>query len=218
MNTSLKTKLIGEYRKAFLHTREKGGGYGFRFYHGLRVMKYCEKFLQMDYFKKKAIDKDVLLAAAFFHDIGKVKAVNKSGEIIYTSDANQAHDTIGANIVSRYIGKYFKDETLKQIQQVIREQHKKQTTIEAKMVKDADRLDNYGFIQIWRHMTYAHQTKRNIDQILEYWFNERARKSAEQYLKKLHFPSIRKIATNRFKKLDYLLSEIKKENDGLDIK
>lgn len=220
MTKSFKSNLMNEYRQAFYKTRELGGGYGFRFYHGLRVMKYCEKFLRLNYFKEKTINKDILLTAALFHDIGKIKAVDKSGEIKYDSEANQKHDLIGAQVIFQYIGKYFKnDATINQIKQIITEQHSgQQITMESKIIKDADRLDNYGCIQIWRHITYAHQTQRNIDRIPEYWFKEEARKSAKTYLKKFHFPVMRKIAECRFKKLDYLISEIEREIKGMDIK
>jgi len=220
MTKSLKNNLVNEYRQAFHKTYELGGGYGFRFYHGLRVMNYCEKFLRLNYFKNKTINKDILLVAALFHDIGKIKAVDKCGEIKYDSEANQKHDLVGAQVIFQYIGKYFKnDAIINQIKQIITEQHSdRQTTIEAQIIKDADRLDNYGCIQIWRHMTYAHQTQKNIDRIPEYWLKEKARESALEYLKKFHFTAIRRIAARRFKKLDYLISEIRKEIEGLDIK
>jgi len=219
MTISLKAKLIGECHKAFFYAHEKGGGYSFRFYHSLRVMKYCEKFLQMDFFKKRVIDKDVLLTAALFHDIGKVKAVSKTGELLYGSQANKQHDIVGAQIVSEYVDKYFKNKrVVKKKKKIIREQHSsEQSSLESKMVKDADRFDNYGYLQIWRHITYAHQNRRNIDQVFEYWFIENARESAEAALKKFHYSIIRKVARDRFKKLDFLIKEIKKESEGLDI-
>ena len=35
--------------------------------------------------------------------------------------------------------------------------------IEAKLIKDADLFDGFGFIQIWRNVTYAHYYKKNIN-------------------------------------------------------
>jgi putative nucleotidyltransferase with HDIG domain len=219
MTKTLKNKLIGEYKKAFQGTYEKGGGYNFRFYHGLRVMKYCEKFLQLDYFKKKTIDKDALLVAALFHDIGKVQAVDKFGEIQYSSKSNKEHERIGANLIHKYISKYIKDQEItKSVEKIIGEQHQQQTTIESKLVMDTDRFDNYGFIQIWRHITHAHQSKRNIDQVFEYWFEENGRVEAKDSLKEFNYPVIRKLAKNRFEKLDHLILGIKRETEGLDIK
>ena len=220
MNKQLKEKLINEYRKVFINTFEAGGGYGFRYYHGLRTMKYCEQFLKLPYFKNKAINKDAAVIAALFADIGKVKAINKKGELVYGSRGDQEHAEAGAKIISKYLSKYIKNKGLiNLIVYIINEQHnKEQSTIEAKLVKDADRLDNYGFIQIWRHITYAHYDRRGIDRLKEFWIDEKARENAKNYLKKFNFPIIKKLAKVRYRKLNYLISEIDKESQGKDIK
>lgn len=220
MNKQLKEKLIAEYKKIFINTFEAGGGYGFRYYHGLRTMVYCEQFLKLPYFKDKKINKTAVIIAALFADIGKIKAINKNGELVYGSNGDQEHAEMGAKIVVKYLTKYIKDKKfINLIANIINEQHnKKQTTLEAKLVKDVDRLDNYGFIQIWRHITYAHYDKRNVDRLKEFWINEKARKNAKSYLKEFNFSIIRKIAIIRYKKLDYLIREIDKEIQGKDIK
>lgn len=218
MNSNLKTKLIEEYKKIFINTFESGGGYGFRFYHGLRIMKYCEQFLKLPYFKNKKINKDAVLVAALFHDIGKVMAINKSGEIDYDSHGNQNHAEIGGTLIPKYLSMYIKDEKLiALIARIVDEQHgKDQTSIEAKLVKDADRFDNYGFIQIWRNITHAHYDKKNIDGILEFWHGG-AQEYAKERLAKFNFPAIKKLAAKRFKKMNYLFAEIDRECEGKDI-
>src|SRR4030042_341322 len=216
MNKQLKEKLIVEYKKAFINTFEAGGGYGFRYYHGLRTMQYCERFLKLPYFRHKKINKDAVVIAALFADIGKIKTINKNGKLVYGSKEDYNHAEIGAKIVVKYLTKHIKDKTLiNLVTDIINEQHnKEQTTLEAKLVKDVDRFDNYGFIQIWRHITYAHHDKRNVDRLKEFWVDEKARESAKNYLKKFNFTIISKIALVRYKKLDYLISEIDKESQG----
>ncbi len=220
MNKQLKEKLIAEYKKSFINTFEAGGGYGFRYYHGLRTMKYCEQFLKLPYFKNKKINKDAAIIAALFADIGKIGAINKDGELVYGSKGDCNHAEMGAKIIIKYLAKYIKNKKIIDlVVNIINEQHhKKQTTLEAKLVKDVDRLDNYGFIQIWRHITYAHYDKRNIDRLKEFWINEKAREKAKKYLREFNFSVISKIAAIRYKKLDYLISEIDKESQGRDIK
>ena len=219
MTSKLKKQLLEEYRNIFINSFEAGGGYGFRFYHGVRMMRYCEAFLRLPSFKHIKINRDALAIAALFADVGKVRAINKRGELVYGSKGDREHAKSGALLVSWYISKYLKDKKLMNfIQEIIREQQGiRQMTIESKLVKDADRLDNYGFIQIWRHITYAHYDKRNIDRLNEFWIKEAWRRKAKDYLKKFNFPIIKKIAMERFKKLDYLLKEINKEMNGMDI-
>lgn len=219
MTIQLRQHLIEEYKKAFYTTFEAGGGYGFRYYHGVRVMTYCEQFLKIPYFKDKKINKDATIIAALFADIGKVAALDEHGELIYGSQGDLDHAEIGARIIRDYLGQHIADTGLIEfIAQIIDEQHgKEQTSLEAQLVKDADRLDNYGFIQVWRHITYAHYDKRNIDRLNEFWLQEGAREKAKGYLEKFHFPFVKKIAMQRFEKLDYFLSEIEREVKGEDI-
>ena len=220
MKQVLKQRLITEYKKAFINTFEAGGGYGFRYFHGVRVMTYCEKFLKLPYFKNKKINYDVVIIAALFADIGKVEAINKKGEIVYGSKADNNHAELGATIVKKYLSKHIKDEKLiNDVALVINEQHDKdQTTIEARIVKDADRFDNYGFIKIWRHITHAHYDKRNIDRLKEFWIDEDAKSKAKKYLSQFNFPVIKRLAIARYKKLDHLIKEIDLETQGKDIR
>ncbi|MEI6288165.1 MAG: HD domain-containing protein [bacterium] len=219
MNKNLEKKLTEKYKSVFINSFEAGGGYGFRYYHGLRTMIYCKNILKIDFFKNKKINQDATLIAALFSDIGKLESINKKGELIYKSKANNNHAEIGGKIVEKYLSGIIKDKKLIYfISSIISEQHlKQQTSIESKIVKDLDRLDNYGFIQIWRHITYAHYDKRNIDRLGEFWFQEEANLKAKEYLNKFNFSVIKKIAKRRFKKLDYLIKEIVRESNGQDI-
>lgn len=182
-------------------------------------MTYCEQFLKLPYFKDKKINKDATTIAALFADIGKVAAVNENSELIYGSQGDRDHAEIGARMIRDYLGNHIEDSQLLDfIAQIIDEQHgKEQNSLEAQLVKDADRLDNYGFIQVWRHITYAHYDKRNIDRLNEFWVQERAREKAKGYLEKFHFPFAMDVAMQRFKKLDYFLQEIDREVKGEDI-
>jgi HD superfamily phosphodiesterase len=219
MDKKLQQQLIDEYTKAFADTYEAGGGYGFRVDHGIRCMTYVEKALNLPYFQSKKVNKTAALIAALYADIGKVEALDEKREIIYGSSADNDHATIGARIVGDYIGKYISDnELLKFVSEIIEQQHgKEQLTIEAKLVKDVDRLDNYGAITAWRHITYATHDKRRIDRLNEFWVDEKAREKALGYLEKFHFDFLREIAQKRFDTFDAFLGEIEVEVEGEDI-
>lgn len=220
MQKNLIAELLREYLNIFRDTYEAGGGYRYRFDHGVRVMRYCEKFLTLAYFKDMQIDKDALLIAALFSDVGKIKSVNSKGELRYGTVADRRHAEIGARLVVKYIGKYGLDEKkIKKIQDIIDQQHgKKAVSVEAKMVKDADRLDSYGCQQIWRHITYANYDKKGLDHLYEYWLKENAREKSKKYLNKFYFPVIKNIAKTRFRNLDKLIQQIRMESQAEDIK
>lgn len=55
MNQEILSKLMVEYKSLFENVWELGGGYGFRYHHGIRVMKYCQKISELPRFKYEVI-------------------------------------------------------------------------------------------------------------------------------------------------------------------
>lgn len=221
MDPNIEQKLVEIYKQAFYNTYEDGGGYGFRYHHGVRVITYCKRFIELEYFKDKAIDEEALLVGALFHDIGKVKAINDAGEIIYGSDGDKFHEKIGSEIVGEYISDYVKDEKrLAHIAQIIFESGEKtQTTIEAKLVKDADRFDNYGAIAVWRYITgiQHHKNPENILRLKSFWVEDDFRAQALGYLERFNFVPIQNLARRRFNRLDHIINLMDDEIQGRDI-
>lgn len=150
-----------------------------------------------------------------------MKAINESGEIVYGTAADKDHARIGSEIVDEYIQEYIKDEdTLNLIKKIILESDDNiQTTTESKILKDADRLDNYGFITVWRHITgiQYHKNPENVLRLKQFWVDENFRGKALGYLDQFNYEPIKKLAEKRFEKLDYLIKEIDREATGSDI-
>jgi len=211
-------KLIEILKKTFINYSEPGGGRGYRFSHSVRVMKYCANFLKTPFFKKLKLNKDKVLVAALFHDIGKIKAATANKEIQYNSWGNKYHEKIGAFIADRYIKKVIKDINFRrEISKIIEDlKEKEPQSPETRLIRDADSLDNYGVIKIWRTVIYAQYENRQIDRVYEYWEKE-GRKEAKKELSYFYFPPLKALAMRRFHKLDKLIKEIKIENLGKDI-
>lgn len=212
-------KLISILKSTFDNYWEAGGGKGYRVSHSIRVANYCSKFLMTPFFKKMKLDKDAVLIAALFHDIGKIEAANIKGELKYNSYGNKYHEKIGAFIVNNFLGKVMKGANLqRKISRIIEDlKEEKPKFLETKLVKDADCLDNYGVIKIWRTITYAQYQNQQINRVYEYWDKEGKIKSKRE-LFFFYFKPIKLLAIKRYKKLNELIEEIKIENFGLDIK
>jgi 3'-5' exoribonuclease len=70
--------------------------------HTLSVVKLCDYFTT----SYPILNRDILITAALFHDIGKMKELSTFPENDYTDDGQLlGHIFIGANIVSNHIGK-----------------------------------------------------------------------------------------------------------------
>jgi putative nucleotidyltransferase with HDIG domain len=212
-------KLITILKNIFLEYSEAGGGKGYRFSHSVRVMRYCQKFLETPFFKTLKLDKDAVLVAALFHDIGKIKAANLKKEIKYNSYGDRHHEEIGSSMVQNFLKKVTKNVDFQmKIGEIIKDLKEKEPKfLETRLIKDVDLLDNYGVIKIWRSITYAQYQNRQIERVYEYW-EEEGREKALKELSFFHFKPIKSLALKRFKKLDKLIKEIKIENLGLDIK
>lgn len=212
-------KLISILKKAFINYTEAGGGKGYRFSHCIRVMRYCRNFLKTSFFRKLKLDPTATLIAALFHDIGKIEAATAKKEIKYNSYGNKYHEEIGAFIISNLLKKVLKDITLRtKVSKIINDLSKREPRfLEARLIKDADSLDNYGVIKIWRTIIYAQYQNRQVERVYQYW-EEEGRERAKKELSYFYFKPIKFLAIKRLKKLDRLIKEIKIENLALDTK
>jgi len=212
-------KLIGMIRKIFIDYTEPGGGKGYRFSHSVRVMRYCEKFLNTPFFRKFKLKKTATLVAALFHDIGKIKAANSLKEIKYRSKANKNHEKITLLLIENFLKRVIKSQRLREeIKDILKDlANDPPQSLEAKLIKDTDLLDNFGVIKIWRTIIYTQYQNRQINGVYEYW-EEEGKQRAKKDLSRFYFAPIRSLALKRFKKLDQLIKEIKKEHFGADIK
>lgn len=220
MNQDLLNNLIVEYKQLFENVWEFGGGYGFRYHHGVRVMNYCQKIAKFPRFKKEIINIDALLIAALFHDIGKIEAVNEDGQLVYGNYGGISHDALGAKIAPKYLEKYIKDkELIDLICLIISEQESKiiPTRIESKIIKDADRLDHYGVLHLWCSITYANYNNKNVEGLKEFWEGEEGKVKYEANFSKFYFPEIRDIAEKRFNNLSKTTDLILIEQIGEDL-
>lgn len=220
MNQQILEQLKAEYIKLFENVWEFGGGYGFRLNHGMRVMNYCQKIANYPRFKEENINIDALLIAALFHDIGKIEAVDKKGQLIYGNYDGISHDALGAKIVPKYLEKYIKDKKLIDLICLIISEQESQsvpTRVESKIVKDADRLDHCGVIHLWCSITYANYQKKNIEGLKEFWEGEEGKKKYEANFSKFYFPEVEEIAKKRFGDLTRVTELIFIEQKGEDL-
>ncbi|MEM1557030.1 MAG: HD domain-containing protein [Thermoproteota archaeon] len=118
--------------------------------HAERVYRMCMKIME-----KEGGDPEVLTAAALLHDIG----------VSYELEKGMDHSEKSAEIAGEILYEIgFPRDKIIRVQEAIR-QHRfrngiKATTLEAKILQDADRLDAIGAIGIAR--TFSHGGNRKI--------------------------------------------------------
>jgi len=210
--------LIKIYARVFKGVKEYTG-YEYRLDHGVRVFNYCKHFCEMDFLKNKNINKDALLIAALFHDIGKIHKVNDIKYMEGYDDEKFKHDEVGEKIIADYLGKYVgNNDLIKKISRIIGGHHGNNLTeFESYVIWDADKLDNSGLMLLIRLIAFNEHKERNLKGMFEYW-NKKGRSNAISQLNEYHFEKIGILATSRFKKLDRLMKDLFYECQTSDIK
>ena len=206
----LKTVLKGAFAGSF----EKGGGKENRYYHGARVARYCKKIATAENLE---IDDGALFLAGLFHDIGKIEAVGETGYLDYDSKGNLEHHKIENRSFKKLLGTFVDDKSLlEKAGDIIREHHNPETRLtEAQILQDADELDNFGYLQVWRTFNYAALGELSFGESLDYWKKE-GRQDRRKLLENLRFESSKRVAERRFEKLDRFMHEIDMEDRGED--
>lgn len=139
-------KIIDEIRKeAQAHFQSGRGSHGFD--HTERVLR-----LALHIGQAERADADILTLAALLHDIGRHKEDESLGEICHARE--------GAKMASHILQKYKLDASI--VDEVVHciEQHRfrgdsKPSSLEAKILFDADKLDSIGAVGIGRAFLFA---------------------------------------------------------------
>ncbi len=216
MQKAFKTKLENTLKRCFEGSFEKGGGKEHRFFHGTRVAKFSELIARSE---KLKVDYDTLFVAALFHDIGKIKAVVESGEIDYKSEGNKNHHLVSEQMFLNVLGKNTLEllgkKFINKVVSIIQETHVDlPTLLEVRVIQDADELDNFGYLQIWRTFTYDALANMSFSDALEWWKIE-GKASRSKILKSLWFETTKKIASSGLIRTDDFFEKLNKENLGM---
>ena len=213
MDTSTKNKLKKILYEAFKGSWELGGGAEFRYKHGLEVADFSMKIA---YIENLEVDKGVMYVAGLFHDIGKVSAVNKGGQIEYESEANKNHEKVSFEFLKKYIANVVSDDIIKKAAGIINEELNESSSIERKIIKDADELGNFGYSQVWRTFNFIALNRQTYEQMLEFWESGNM-DDRKKWIDQLHFTVSKRVALKRYEKFADFIKEIKRESLGEDI-
>ncbi len=207
-------EFTGLARDSLINYCEVSGGLGYRFFHGLRVMNYCKKLINYDELREKdfIIDEKALLISALFHDVGVISCNNDE----INSNFHDNHEVEGSKLIIKLLKDKLDKKTLNKVSKIILEHHSiKPRFVETIIIQDADRLDESGFLNVWRMASYASFMKKSLIDQINYWFNHEE-KRLKNKINEFHFEISKVIAEQRFNKNSYFMNEIMKENNGDD--
>lgn len=183
--------------KAMLEHLRVEGGYGYEFYHGLRVMKLSKEIAESEELRTEKINKECLLVGALFHDVGR--AINFDN-----------HAEAGVEFIKQNLSHLLDEQESATVSEIVRQHCKKRKkTIEAKIVSDADRIDHVGVMDVWRMFHYSAFEKRDPAYTLR-WFNKN-KEWLWDHIKKVGFEISRKEMGERIKIELKIMEEFERE-------
>ena len=169
-------ELIERYSKEQM---DKLGLYGWP--HVQRVLRLCLKIAELE---GGRVDLEVLKVAALLHDIAKyVQRINPSIN----------HGAAGAEMAEAFLEKCgFPKSKIKAVCHAIRAHTRVEepTSVEAKILHDADFLDKLGAVGIATIFVKACLTSRTIEEILESFFSEEQELYVIKHLKWIKKPHL----------------------------
>ncbi|MFO7794414.1 MAG: HD domain-containing protein [Candidatus Nanohaloarchaea archaeon] len=203
-------KLKESLKEEFSGYSEIAGGKNYRYQHLETTHKHVCKFQER---LDVEVDNKVLEIAALYHDIGRVK------DIVYGEmdpfEGNEGHAEHGAKIVEEYISDFVSKEQLEKIKEIIENHHSEASTIEGKIVQDADKVSNFGVFNLWRQIHYSAQHERTLEESLDYFWNK-AVSQFENHIEEMHFEETSELARNRLEKHKDTIREIEREINAED--
>lgn len=210
MNSKLIEQTEQVLHRYFDNVSEPAGGKGYRVEHAMRVKNAVAKFAEHPEVAKQDINLDALLVAALLHDIGDIKKVVE-GSIDYSVEID--HPQAGAEVAKKELGNITDDKQLvEKVAEIILNHHNYggDVSIEAKLLQDADQIDELGQINFWQMFQFSYHKARNLTDTIAYWHMDGIKRK-EQCLSTCNFDFTRKLAKRRLDKMREMIVEIETE-------
>jgi putative nucleotidyltransferase with HDIG domain len=183
--------------EAMLKHRRVEGGYGYEFYHGLRVMKLSKEIAESEELRMEKINEKCLLVGALFHDVGKAM------------DSDN-HAEAGVEFTKKNLSHLLDEHELAVVSEIIRQHcQKRKETVEARIVSDADCIDHVGVMDVWRMFHYSAFERRSPTYTIR-WFSKN-KEWLMDHIKKVSFEVSRKEMRERIKIELKLMKEFERE-------
>jgi len=193
------------------------GARNYRLDHLKRTFRNCRKILELEEIDTRKVDREALLTAAMFHDIGCIHHINSQGKLDKTlkKECEKSHEQLSAEYVMKNVD--MEQEKLEKTAAIIGGHHRKDPEhYETMILQDADNLDELGALAVWRSLTYAGNQESDLDSEIEYW--KENREKLEKMVSRFNLRKTREIAEKRLKRVKDFMESLEKEKKAEDIR
>jgi len=154
--TTAKIKAALEIADRFMGERYRPeGGVGYTMEHGRRVMRLAERIADSPELSGRTIDRESMLIAALFHDVGRE---------IEVAD----HCDAGSDFVTRELAGVLGGDQLEKVARMVKF-HNRPVNTETEIIHDADLIDRIGANFIWRNLHHSAHHRLTLRESWEWY-------------------------------------------------
>jgi len=214
--------LIEEAGRVLITPSPLGREDRFLFDHSVRVMRVAERLSHCREVKDWRIDRFALQVAALFHQAATVRldeerrtstvyaAATMSAEDVKEYSAELAGDRLRSRVPARQLSR---------IQEIIRRAHDASIDLaEAKILSDADSLDDIGVLGVWRDIRRYILEGRAVDDTVRAWQRREEYGYWEARLREaFNLQTSRRLAERRLEAARHFKQQLAVEREALDL-
>jgi hypothetical protein len=190
--------------------------------HGERVMRLAQMLGDFPQPAGRSPDATALSVAALFHDAGWVLE-HRQGRYerwqLLTRPTNDLQRELGAAVLLEEIGPLLPAPTLRLASDAIRQCNDRRTTLlEARLLADADALDEMGLTYVLRQFRQYQAEGRALQQLVDTWRRHKEYRYWEVRLADgFHLESARALARQRLSAIDAFMTALQSDLAGTDL-
>jgi HD superfamily phosphodiesterase len=190
--------------------------------HSLRVMRVADRLAQCREAAAWRIDRFALSVAALFHQAAQVRLEEeKRTPADYTAVSVSAEDVKGysAELAGDRLKSALPPRQLELVQDIIRHAHDAGTSLaEAKILSDADSLDDVGALGIWRDLRRSLMDGRAVDDAVRTWQRREQYGYWESRVRDaFRLQTARRLAEGRLAAARAFMQQLARERDASDL-
>ncbi len=194
----------------------------FLYDHSVRVMRVADRLARCPEAADWRIDRFALAAAAIFHQAATVRLdEERRTSTVYAAATMSPEDikAYSAEVAGDRLADKVPERQLELIQEVIRRAHDATVEMnEAKLLSDADSLDDIGTLGVWRDLRRYVLEGRAIDDALRAWQRRDQYGYWDARVRDVfNLDTARKLAEKRLAAARAFMEALARERDGADI-
>ncbi len=190
--------------------------------HSERVMRLAQMLGNLPQPGGRPPDATALVAAALFHDAGWVLE-HRQGRYerwqLLTRPTNDLQRELAAAVLLEEIGPLLPGQTVRLASAAIRQCNDRRTTLlEARLLADADALDEMGMMYVLRQFRQYQAEGRALQQLVDTWRRHKEYRYWEVRLADgFHLDATRELARRRLTAIDAFMTALQSDLGGEDL-